>query len=152
MQLTEHFSLAELTFSEVAARKGWDNTPTAEVREHLILLAHTLEEIRARLGFPLFVTSGYRSWPLNAEIGGSRTSYHPLGLAADFVCPEYGRPLAVCRAIAAMDLALDQVIHEFGRWVHVGIPRPGAPARRQLLTARRDHLTTVYEPGLREIA
>lgn len=58
-------------------------------------------------------------------------SSHGLGLAADFIAPRAGRPLVVAQRIAGMPLAWDQVIHEFGRWVHFAV---GPGVRRQLLT------------------
>ena len=63
--------------------------------------------------------------------GGSAPPAHMVGFAADFACPANGKPLAVCRAIAAAGIPFDQLIHEYGRWIHIGI---GPRARQQLLT------------------
>lgn len=121
MQLTEHFSLEELTASEVGARNGIPNTPDAAILANLERIAAFLEQVRVILGKPITVLSGYRCPQLNYLVGGSRTSAHMLGLAADFICPGYGAPLHVCRAIEAARLPYDQLIHEFGRWCHVGL-------------------------------
>jgi hypothetical protein len=135
MQLSEHSSLADLTASETAARDGIDNTPPPEIVANLRVLAHGLERVLAALdGKTIGINSGYRSPALNAAVGGSPTSAHLRGLAADIVCPEFGDALDVCRAIHAAGIEVDQLIHEFGRWCHVAFAPPGVGARRQLLT------------------
>ena|SRR5437867_35445 len=134
MQLTDHFSLEELIASEIAARKGIDNTPSNEIIENLEVLAAGLERVRAVLGQPIHVNSGYRCLALNTAIGGAPDSMHIQGLAADIVCPRFGAPLQVCRAIRDAGLDTDQIIHEFGAWTHVAFPAPGKDARHRLLT------------------
>jgi uncharacterized protein YcbK (DUF882 family) len=119
VQLSNHFTLEELTRSETAARRGLDNTPDAETIENLKLLAAGLEEIRELLGKPMQITSGYRSLKVNSAVGSKPTSAHVKGFAADFICPEYGSVSDVCRAIRDSGIAYDQLIHEFGSWVHV---------------------------------
>jgi len=147
MRLSEHFSLEELTASEVAARAGIDNSPSAETMQNLLRLAVRLELVRAALGNnPLHVTSGYRSPRLNQMVGGSKNSMHMQGLAADILCPAFGPPLEVCRAIAKSGIAADQIIHEFGRWCHVGLAPEGHAARNELLTIA--NVVTGYELGL----
>src|SRR5437867_10669758 len=116
MMLSKHFSLEELTASEVAARAGIDNTPPAEAIRNLVRLAEGLELVRAALGNnAVHVTSGYRSPRLNQMVGGSRHSMHMQGLAADILCPVFGPPLEVCCAIARSSVSADQVIYEFGK-------------------------------------
>jgi zinc D-Ala-D-Ala carboxypeptidase len=120
MRLSENFSLEELTASETAARKGIDNTPSEEVIDNLKRLAAALQEVRALLNHrAILVSSGYRSPELNQAVGGSATSDHCKGLAADFICPSYGTPNDIVRAIAASGLSFKQVIREFDRWVHL---------------------------------
>jgi hypothetical protein len=151
MQLTEHFSLEELIASEIAVRAGIDNTPSGEIAANLRALAEGLERVRATLGGrPLHVTSGYRCAALNAAIGGAANSMHMRGLAADIICPQFGSPLAVCRAIAVADFVTDQVIHEFGRWTHVAFAPAGAEPRRELLTIAS--AAGGYQRGLNPIA
>ena len=112
MRLTEHFDLAEFTLSQEAARRGIDNTPPDEVLENLYILAMALEEVRARLGCPIVISSGYRSPALNAAVGGAPNSAHVLGYAADLTCPGFGAPLSVCKAIATLpDFKYDQCIY-----------------------------------------
>jgi zinc D-Ala-D-Ala carboxypeptidase len=136
MQLSEHFSREELIASEVAVRSGIDNVPPAEeIEVNLLALAAGLELVRAVLGGkPIHVSSGFRCAALNRAVGGAANSAHMLGLAADILCPQFGSPLEVCRAIDAAGIKTDQIIHEFGHWCHVAFPAPGAPGRGELLT------------------
>jgi hypothetical protein len=142
-KLSEHFTLDEMILSQTAARKGIDNTPSAEIVANLKVMAATLEEIRALLGAPILISSGYRSPALNKAVGGSKKSAHMLGLAADFTAPGFGTVLQVAKKIAASDIAFDQVIYEFGSWVHVGL-RVEAPRREKLSI----FTGTGYLPGI----
>lgn len=155
MQITPHFSLRELTRSETAARRGLSNTPNAQELENIKYTAEQLEKIRAYLGVPIIVTSCFRSERVNAAVGGSRTSAHRFGLAAD--CDALGMKSAdfAKKLIAMRDqgkLAFDQLILEFpergdGAWVHIGFRR-GSPQRNHILTAKRIGGKTVYLSGL----
>lgn len=135
MKLTKHFTLEELTRSDVAVRKGIDNTPPGFVIENLRRLADRLETLRALLDAPIIVSSGYRCPILNHAIGGSRTSAHTSGLAADFIAPDFGTPLEIARVIErhADALDYDQLIYE-GAWVHIGFTLVSF-SRREVLTA-----------------
>ena len=118
MQLSEHFTLAELTHTDT----GLDNTPNGEEIETLRVLAMFLEKARAILGQPMIITSAFRSAAVNQAVGGVPTSAHRLCYAADFVCDGYGSPYDVCMAISrAADIgtiAFDQLIQE-GSWTHI---------------------------------
>jgi len=150
MMLSEHFSLEELTASEVAARAGIDNTPSSEAMRNLLRLAEGLEMVRAALdNNAIHVTSGYRSLRLNQMVGGSKNSMHIEGLAADIICAAFGPPLGVCRAIATSGIPADQIIHEFSRWCHVGFAPEGHAARNELLTIA--NAVTGFQPGLRSV-
>lgn len=135
MRLSPNFSLSELSYSETAEERGIDNTPPPEVVENLRRLAAGLESVRALLGAPLEISSGYRCPALNEAVGGSSTSQHMQGLAADFECTAFGTPLEVADAIRRSDLEFDQCILEYGRWVHLSFS--DAP-RRRLLTIYDD--------------
>lgn len=151
MQLTEHFSLEELIASQTAARAGIDNTPSAAIVANLRVLAQGLEHVRAALGGkPIHVSSGYRSEALNRAVGGAGKSAHMLGLAADIICPQFGSPLEVCRAIVAAGVKTDQIIHEFGHWCHVAFAAANEVARGDLLTIAS--AARGYEHGLNPIA
>jgi hypothetical protein len=146
MQLSEHFTLEELSFSEAAARLGTDNTPAAAEIENLTRTAATLETIRALLGaMPIHVHSGYRSPQVNRAVGGVDSSAHCRGLACDFVCPAFGTPLEVARTILSSAIEYDQLIREYG-WVHVGLAQAGMRARREALTKRSS--AAPYERGI----
>ena len=142
-QLSEHFTLEEMVISQTAARKGIDNTPTPEIVANLKKTAALLEEVRALLGVPILVSSGYRCPALNKAVGGAKASAHMLGLAADFTAPAFGTVLQVAKKIAASNIAFDQIIHEYGTWVHIGL-REGEPRREKLSI----FTGTGYLPGL----
>lgn len=135
MQLTQHFTLAELTKSSTADRLGLDNTPPPEVLPALTSTAEMLERIRSTLGVPVTVTSGYRAWAVNKAVGGVTTSDHAQGRAADIVAPRYGTPLQIARALAPLVdvLGIGQLIYErFGStsWVHVSTRVPDKRVNR----------------------
>ncbi len=145
-RLSAHFMLQEFTFSQTAARCGIDNTPTPEVLKNLRRLAALLEEVRSLLGdVPIRVSSGYRCPELNRAVKGARRSAHMQGLAVDFTAPGFGTVLQVARAMVRSDLAFDQLIHEYGCWVHLGLAEDGAEPRRQVLSIFRG---TGYLAGL----
>jgi hypothetical protein len=147
MNLSTHFTLDELVASQTATRLGLDNTPSTEVIANLTRLAQTLEMVRYLFGAPIVVSSGYRAVPVNAAVGGVASSKHCIGCAVDFIVPMYGTPLQVAQKISASSARFDQLIHEFGHWVHLGISVPGMPDRMELLTIDK-HGT---RPGLLEI-
>lgn len=142
-QLTDHFSLAELCYSSTAIRKGIDNTPDAETTENLRVLAGYLERVRLLFGGPIHIDSAYRSPKVNKAVGGSETSSHVLGQAADIVVPGY-TPFEVCTMISESDIPFDQVIYE-GNWCHLGI---GDRMRKQVLTAHFEDGHVRYTEGL----
>ena len=119
MRLSDHFTLAEFTASQTAARKGIKNQPSAEILERLKSTAANMEKVRAVLGKPVTVSSAYRSPALNKAVGGSPSSAHVQGYAVDFNCHAFGSPLEVARTIQGAGIQYDQLIHEFGSWVHI---------------------------------
>lgn len=134
MNLSPNFALDELTASETAARHGIDNTPDEATIQNLTRLANALQEVRALLGNKvIIVSSGYRSPELNQKVGGSATSDHCKGLAADFICPSYGTPDEIVRVVMASAIPFKQVIREFDKWVHFSIPEEGEAPRKQAL-------------------
>lgn len=147
-RITPSFYLSEFFKSETAARKGIDNTPKAlHLANIRNLLAPGMQRIRELLGCPIVISSGFRSKELNAAVGGSNHSQHSLGLAADFTCPGFGNPNQVARKILEhrSEIVFDQMIAEFGQWVHVSF---NATPRGEVLTARHTGIGTVYSPGL----
>lgn len=120
MNFSPHFTRDEFVFSQTAARLGIANDPgPAEVRA-LTVTAQGLELVRAALGgAPVLISSGYRSPALNAAVHGAVGSQHLLGEAVDFTAPTVGTPAEVMSHIVNSDIPYDQVILEFGRWVHI---------------------------------
>lgn len=136
MQLSEHFSLSEATYSATAIRLGIDNMPSTLQLQNMKVTAQGLELVRAALGHPIHIDSWLRLPLVNVAVGGSRISAHMDGFAADILCPDFGNPLAVCKAIVAAGIKFDQIIHEYGEWTHISF----APAMRgQLLTIFHPH-------------
>jgi zinc D-Ala-D-Ala carboxypeptidase len=147
MKISEHFTLEELSFSDAAARLGLGNTPGPIIITNLVLVAAVMERIRTLLGDrPIVVHSGYRSPQVNETVGGVATSAHCLGLACDFVCPNFGPPYEIARAILKSDIEYDQLILEYG-WVHIGLAQEGVFSRRECLTKRSPR--AAYESGIR---
>lgn len=135
MRLSPHFTLAEFTRSAKAAQLGLDNTPPPELLPRLVRTAEMLERIRAALGAPVLVTSGYRGPALNRAVGGVTSSDHTQGHAADIVAPGYGTPYQLAKALAPQidALGVGQLILEgIGgkQWVHVSTHVPERAANR----------------------
>lgn len=152
MKLTNNFTLEELTKSETALRKGLDNTPTVEVVENLKTLAEkVLQPVRDHFARGVKVNSGYRAPEVNAAVGGSKTSDHCLGMAADIEIP--GLPNAELAEWIEANLEYTQLILEFytqgvpdSGWVHVSYDP--ANLKKQSLTAVKREGKTIYLPGL----
>ena len=135
MQLTKHFTLAELTNSSTAQRLGLANTAPPEIVPRLLRTAEMLERIRATLGVPVIVTSGYRAPAVNKAVGGVTSSDHMQGHAADIVAPGYGTATQIARTLAPLvsTLGIGQIILEGVKgkqWVHVSTRVPDKPANR----------------------
>ena len=152
MNLTANFSLSEMVKSETALRHDMDNTPgEAEIAALRLLCEKILQPVREHYGKGVKVNSGYRHPEVNAKVGGSKTSDHCKGQAADIEIP--GIPNADL-AIWIMDnLEYTQLILEFytpgvpdSGWVHVSYDP--ANLKKQYLTATKKDGKTVYLPGL----
>ena len=135
MNLSQHFTLAELTQSDAAIRLGIPNKPTPADMANLGRLAQTLEKVREAIRKPIMVTSAYRCEAVNSAIGGAKNSQHMQGLAADIKVPGM-TPYEVCMTIMRAGIEYDQLILEFGAWTHISIPAVGNAPRNQELTYR----------------
>lgn len=120
MQLSEHFSLNELTHSDLAVRKGISNDPTPDVISNLTRLAELLEQVRKYLNKPISINSGYRCPELNQAVGGQKASQHLLGCAADIRVSGM-TPDEIVKAIIQTNIQFDQMIREFDSWVHISV-------------------------------
>jgi len=133
--LSPFFSLKEFTRSSTATRLRIDNTPTEEHFKNLAgLCRHVLTPLRIAVGTPIRISSGYRSPALNKAVKGSSNSQHCAGEAADFTIPGYSIRETV-DLMTTLRLPFDQLIDEFGEWVHVS---HGPRQRRQVLKARHN--------------
>ena len=133
MNLSPHFTLKELTQSEIAERQGLDNTPDEKAKANLVRLARMLEDVRRILGRPIMINSAYRSPAVNKAIGSKPTSQHCIGCAADIRVPGL-TPNDIVKQIIKTNIEYDQLIREFDAWVHISIPNNFADKpRRQVL-------------------
>jgi len=131
MNLTEHFTLEELTTTD---HRQFDNTPNETERENLVRLAGLLELVKVAIGGkPVMVNSAFRSKAVNDAVGSKDTSQHRIGCAADIRVPGMA-PDAVVKAVIAAKLPFDQIIREFDRWTHISVPNdPKGKPRGQTL-------------------
>lgn len=140
--LSEHFTLQEMEFSATAARKGIKNKASKAVIENLTkLCTDLLEPIRKQFG-PITVISGYRSVEANKAVGGVSNSQHIIGQACDFQTFDDHELYGIYDWIVKnKDLKYDQVIFEFGSWIHISWKdKP----RRENLIAKKVKGKTVY--------
>ena len=149
MQLSENFSLLELTKSQTATRKGINNAPSPEHQENLKLLCtHILQPVRDRFERVVSVSSGYRSEELCLAIGSKITSQHAKGQAADFEI--YGLSNQELANFIKENLDYDQLILEYwtpespnNGWVHCSYKVN--VNRKQYLRAYKNEGKTKYE-------
>lgn len=152
MRLSKNFTLAELTKSEAALRKGLDNTPSLTVIDNLqALVDNVLQPVREHFKLAVKVNSGYRSPEINEAVGGSKTSDHCKGMAADIEIP--GVSNYMLALWISQNLKYTQLILEFytpgvpdSGWVHVSYDP--ANLKCQNLTAVLEKYKTVYLQGL----
>ena len=152
MNLTTNFTLSELTKSETALRHGMDNTPgETEIANLKTLAEKVLQPVREHYQRGVKVNSGYRAPEVNQKVGGSRTSDHCKGQAADIEIP--GVPNADLAQWITENLEFTQVILEFytqgvpdSGWVHVSYDPQNL--KKQALTAVKQNGKTVYLNGL----
>lgn len=114
------FTIDELTHSNTAEAKGIDNTPNDTEKKNLEnLVKYVLDPLRDIYGKPIYVNSGYRSEALNKAVGGSNTSQHRLGMAADIDTYTREGNIELFNLIAK-NLSFDQLIDEKDySWIHV---------------------------------
>ena len=151
-QLTRNFSLHELTKSETAVRNDMDNTPgAAEIANLTELAGKVLQPIRDHFQKGVHINSGFRHPDVNAKVGGSKTSDHTKGQAADIEIP--GVPNAELAEWIKDNLEFRQLILEFytpgipdSGWVHVSFV--DGDNKKQVMTATKQNGKTVYLPGL----
>jgi putative chitinase len=132
MQLSAHFLLKEATYSETAIRLGINNEPSEQQLENMKIAAQGMEQVRELTG-PLRVNSWLRLPEVNVAVGGSKVSSHMDGWAIDCSSSKL-TPYEICKLVEGSGIQFDQMIHEFGRWMHISF----APEmRNQKLTIFR---------------
>jgi zinc D-Ala-D-Ala carboxypeptidase len=146
-----------LTASQTAARLGLSNVLPLVLRPNLIRLSRYLCEIEAALLLRhvgrLTVSSAYRGTAVNDAVNGAKNSMHVMALAADINFTGMSSFDLANFIVALTPAYYDQVINEFGQWVHVGLAQEGSDPRRQTLTANKRRTTdgklkTVYTFGI----
>jgi hypothetical protein len=144
MKLSKHFTLDEMTRSQTASQRNILNVPNDEQIENLTdLCIYVLDPIRDAAGRPVMITSGYRSNLLNKAVGGSRTSQHPEGKAADIRVKGI-KIEQLFRFILALGIEFDQCIQEFDTWIHISFNKGNN--RKQALRAIKRNGQTVFIP------
>jgi hypothetical protein len=148
MQLSDHFSYAELTRSTTAVRKGISNSPTKEHAANLVQLCNeVLEPLRKLYGRPIRISSGYRSPALNKAVGGSASSHHCYGMAVDIDQGNPAENMKIFNLLKAYG-TFTQLIYEFGNledgpdWVHVSFDKDDLS--REILRAVQVNKKTQY--------
>lgn len=148
MRLSENFTIHELIKSETALRLGLDNTPPETIIANLqILCVNVLQPIRDYFQTGVKVNSGYRSPEVNVAVGGSPTSDHCRGMAADIEIP--GLANFELAAWIRENLNFTQLILEFytigipdSGWVHVSYNPENL--KGQVMTAVKQNGKTAY--------
>ena len=142
MRLTANFYLSEFTTSQVAERNGFRNEPNEKQIENLRLLCvNVLQPLREIISVPIIISSGFRSFVVNAAVGGRFNSQHLEGKAVDFTLP--GMNLKEVFELIPKHLSFDQLIYEFEKWIHVSWN--GEKNRNEVLLSKKVYGKTVYE-------
>lgn len=131
--MMKYFTLQEMSRSYMANELGIDNRIPEEYEANVIaLIQNVLDPIREAWGAPITVSSGYRCPELNKAVGGSKTSQHMLGMAADLdigMCVDNRK---LFQFIQTLDIDFDQLIDERKyRWIHISY-NPNGKNRRQV--------------------
>lgn len=139
---TKYFTEEEMTHSATGKKLKIVNSIPDIHRSAVLNTMQKMDIIREYLGHPIEVLSGYRSSELNKAVKGSANSWHCKGQAVDFICPKFGTPYEVCKAVLELahknpEVRFHELIHEYGTWVHVAFPLPGRKADMEILTVTK---------------
>lgn len=119
----KYFTINELIKSDSAVQHGISNIPNAQTKQNLEnLVKFVLDPLREAYGKPIIVTSGYRCSKLNQLLGGSKTSQHCTGQAADIrsYLDTKEENEKLFNLIIELKLPFDQLINEYDYdWIHV---------------------------------
>ena len=137
MNLTQHFTLEEMSHSDYADTHGINNMPGQQAQQNLMMLCVLiLEPLRTAIGQPIKINSAYRSKAVNLGVGGVSTSHHLLGLAADINFSNETQLNAMIKALRNnkhLDLALIER-SKSSKWLHVQLPLTNHPPRHKIST------------------
>lgn len=135
-------SWSEWTDSATAKARGLPNEPDATARANIrAYMLHLFDQLREAWGAPINITSGFRHPNVNRAVGGSRTSQHTTGEAADLVPtpgPHGSTPVDLLQLLVSLDLDFDQAIVErvdldaSGKWLHLSRSNGGTNRRSKL--------------------
>lgn len=126
--ITKNFKYSELNHSGYATTHGIRNVATGMEAQNQVWLAIVLQIIRDEFGVPMTVTSGYRSSLVNQKVGGSKTSAHVSGSAADVVFSDIAsnvtsqrkRAIQIGNFLDEVGIVYDQLIY-YKSWIHIGM-------------------------------
>lgn len=152
MKISKNFNLSEFTYSKTADKKKIDNTPGPSERANIYTLVNEiLQPIRSEFGKSIKVNSGFRSKDLNKAVGGSSTSQHLTGSAADITTYDSNDDLfrLILQMIDDGDIVVGQLIWEYGndnypQWIHISLPNAGKV--NNILRAKKLSKGTLYLP------
>ena len=125
--MAKYFKAAEMLRSETADKNKIQNIPSAEIGQNIEELLEVLDDLREFYAKPIRITSGFRCTELNKLVGGSPTSTHVIGYAADL------QPMgdtfenfkaSVLEWLDKSGVKFDQCIIERNKstqWVHFGL-------------------------------
>ncbi len=141
-RLSDNFFLNEFTISQEAERHGYRNEPNEKQIDNLRLLCvNVLQPLREIIDVPIFINSGFRSFDVNAAVDGKFNSQHLEGKAADFIVPSMN--LVDVFNIILQKLSFDQLIYEFGKWIHISWN--GELNRKDVMISKKVYGKTMYE-------
>jgi putative chitinase len=146
MNLSEHFTLDEATFSTTAVSRGLENIPDSVQLGRMKYTATKMEIVRTVLGNnPIKINSWFRGPEVNKAVGGVSTSQHSRGEAVDFTAPRSGLPLEVCKILMEHKglIGYDQLIYE-QTWIHISFVQDKKPRGNELTFLGQDN----YKPGI----
>ena len=131
MNLTQHFTLEELSHSDYAEAHGFKNYPGQQAQQNLMMLCVLiLEPLRTAIGQPIRINSAYRCKEVNLGVGGVSTSHHLLGLAAE---TQLNAMIKALHDNKHLDLALIER-SKSSKWLHVQLPLTNHPPRHKIST------------------
>lgn len=145
---SKYFTLEDFTFSQTAERKGIDNTPTEKDIKNLEWLCQKiLDPLQSKIKKKITVSSGFRNLELNKEVGStSKSSQHLFGKAADIIVSGMTAQQVFDFIVKKTKLPFDQIIMEFGRWVHISYDRDKTTQRGKKTVATKINGKVKYLP------